>query len=162
MKTCPRCSNNLVYWANNWQTASPKHPIRLSQQTRSKKNHQGAVAPGNPDICVALKECPAKAVEFHASQLRSPSSRIAAMKVATTYIMVDSGATTSCANETALPQATVDPPCTQTRILAMQNKHMQNQVLCQDACAHQIPCPTNVASWMNSLMLILRPGAHTA
>jgi len=89
MKTCPRCSNNLVYKANNSQTTSSKHPIRLSQQTQSKKIHQGAVAPGNPDICLALNECPAKAVEFHASQFRSPSSRIAAMKVATKYIMVD-------------------------------------------------------------------------
>ena len=74
-----------------------------------KKIHQGGVAPGNPNICFALKESPAKAVELDASQRRSPSNHIAAMKVATKYVMVNSGATTSCANETAFPQATVDP-----------------------------------------------------
>ena len=87
------------------QVDNPQPP-----SAQNKKTHQGAVTSSGSNMCFAVGDSPAKAVETTKVQPVTPSlhNSVAAMQ-ATKYIMVDSGATTSCANQTSFPQAVVDP-----------------------------------------------------
>ena len=82
-----------------------------SQTNPSRKTHQGAVTTNNPNMCFAVRHAPAKAVENNSSQTDARAfHRICANQAQDMkYIMVDSGATTSCANQCSFPGAVLDP-----------------------------------------------------
>ena len=91
--------------ANQGQAGNPQPP-----SAQNKKTHQGAVTSSGSNMCFAVGDSPAKAVEKTKVQpvTPSPHNSVAALQT-TKYIMVDSGATTSCANKMSFPQAAVDP-----------------------------------------------------
>ena len=91
--------------------------------SNKKKNHQGTVAISSSDMCFAVCQSPmchspAKVVEndkFQATSSPHPLAAVAveegavlAAKSGVKYVMVDSGATTSCTNKTAFPGAPID------------------------------------------------------
>ena len=85
--------------------------------TNQKKTHQGAVTASSADMCFAVRHSPAKAVDSDKPSERTvshpPVSAFAhvagvAAQTGTKYIMVDSGATTSCASKMVFPGAAVD------------------------------------------------------
>ena len=82
-----------------------------SQTNPSRKTHQGAVTTNNPNMCFAVRHAPAKAVENNSSQTdaRAFHQICANQAQDMKYIMVDSGATTSCANQCSFPGAVLDP-----------------------------------------------------
>ena len=77
----------------------------------SRKTHQGAVTTNNPNMCFAVRHAPAKAVENNMSQTDTRAfHRICANQAQDMkYIMVVSGATTSCANQCSFPGAVLGP-----------------------------------------------------
>ena len=81
-----------------------------AKQKKPTKDHQAAVTSSGSNISFAAGDSPAKAVEKTKVQpvTPSPHNSVAAMQT-TGHIMVDSGATTSCANKMSFPQAAVDP-----------------------------------------------------
>ena len=110
-------------------TSVPSAPASSaqSQTNPSRKTHQGAVTTNNPNMCFAVRHAPAKAVENNRSQTDTRAlHRICANEAQDMkYIMVDSGATTSCANQCSFPGAVLDPTKTK-ELLAINGTPIAN------------------------------------
>ncbi|CAL1170450.1 unnamed protein product, partial [Cladocopium goreaui] len=99
-------SVNAIDAAND-ETPVPAVLSTLQQQIDALKQ---VTANQGSNMCFAVGDSPAKAVEKTKVQPVTPSPHNSAAALQTTkYIMVDSGATTSCANKMSFPQAAVDP-----------------------------------------------------
>lgn len=99
------------------QAAAGQSASQTTAPASQKKTHQGAVTAHSADMCFAVCHSPAKAVEID-----DPSEQVVshppvpalvhvagvAAQTSAKYIMVDSGATTSCANKMVFPEAPVD------------------------------------------------------
>ena len=107
----PCLQSYRCYTANQGQVGNPQPP-----SAQNKNTHQGAVTSSGSNMCFAVGDSPAKVVEKTILQpvTPSPHNSVAAMQT-TKYIMVESGATTSCANKISFPQAAVDP--TKTKLV---------------------------------------------